>query len=141
MDEKLTRFLNKINFPDIGLFKSSKIIKVSINKLNSSWSVFIENDKTINVEDAMNLINISKKGIDNVSTINIYFKNNNITNEDIISYFKYFLTELIKVSPALSSIINNKITVDNNVISSVVIFSIVIVFVGIILMLRLIIGP
>ena len=124
MDEKLTRFLNKINFPDIGLFKSSKIIKVSINKLNSSWSVFIENDKTINVEDAMNLINISKKGIDNVSTINIYFKNNNIINEDIINYFKYFLNELIKVSPALSSIINNKITVDNNVINIEVISNI-----------------
>jgi len=117
MDDKLIRFFNKIEFSDIESFKNSKVIKVTINKKDETWNVYIENEIPVNVESAINLINISKKGITDVKEINIIFENNNVTEEVIIEYFKYLLNNLIKKSPALSSIMDNKITYNNDVIN------------------------
>ena len=117
MDDKLVRFLNKINFENIEAFKNSKVTKVTINRQDSTWNVYIENDVCIFVEDALNLIEVAERGIDGVNSINVIFDNVNIKEEDIINYFKYLLNDLVSVSPALSSIVNNNIYVDNNIIT------------------------
>ena len=117
MDNKLERFFNKINYTNLDEFKDSKIDKVVINKIKESWTVYIENMKPINIETMLDLISVSKKGIDGVSTINIRFINNNITDDNIIEYFKYLLNEVSKKSPSLSSIINNNIFLNSNIIT------------------------
>ena len=117
MDDKLVRFFNKINFNNIDEFKNSKVTKVTINKSDITWTVYIENENCIDINSAIELINLCKKGIDGVNVINIKFTNVNITNDDIKEYFMYLLNEVIKVSPALSSIVNNEITVSDDVIT------------------------
>jgi len=124
MDNKLIRFFNKIKYENIDAFKNSKVNKVTINTVDETWNVYIENEECINVKDAVELINVASLGIDEVKSINIFYINKNITNEIIIDYFKYLLNELIKSSPALSSIINNEITIDNNIITIEVISNI-----------------
>ena len=117
MDDKLVRFFNKIKFNDIEEFKNSKVVKVTINKNDITWTVYIENEKCINVEAAENLINVSKKGLEDVKSIKIIYENKTITNNDIRNYFKYLLNEVVKDSPALSSILNNEITIVDDVIT------------------------
>ena len=114
MDDKLVRFFNKIGFNEIDAFKDSSVVKVTINKLEETWNVYIENNNYVNIDSVINLINTSKKGIEGVKEINVTFINKSVTNEMIIEYFKYLLNNLIKKSPALSSIINNRIEVENN---------------------------
>ena len=66
-------------------------LTIFINKIKESWTVYIENMKPIDIDTMLDLISVSKKGIDGVSTINIRFINNNITDDNIIEYFKYLL--------------------------------------------------
>ena len=117
MDDKLVRFFNKINFENIDNFKDSKVTKVTINRQDSTWNVYIKNGVCVSVENALELIDVSKKGIDGVESINIIFENTNITNQDIIDCFKYLLNDLVCVSPALSSIVNNNISVNDDIIT------------------------
>jgi len=117
MDDKLIRFFNKIGFNEIDSFKDSKVVKVTINKKENTWNVYIENEFPVNINSAINLITLCKKGIEEVEEINIIFENKNINEENIIEYFKYLLNNLIKKSPALSSILDNNISIKDNIIS------------------------
>ena len=117
MDDKLVRFFNKINYGNIDAFKDSRVVKVTINRQDETWNVYIENNTCIDIHSALELMTISKKGIVGVKEINIVFENKTIKDEDILNCFKYLLNELVKESPALSSIVNNNITIIDNVIT------------------------
>ena len=117
MDNKLERFFNKIGFIYNDDFNNSKITKVVVNKIEESWTVYIYNKNCLNIDSAMDLINTAKKGIDSVSTIKIVYEYEEINDDDIKTYFKYLLNELIKNSPALSSIVNNEIYIDDDIIT------------------------
>ena len=116
MDSKLNRFFNKIEYNN-NAFISSKIDKVIVNKKEETWEIFIENTEYLEPEHLMELINICKKGIDGVNTIKINYINNNLNELDIINYFKYLLNELVKKSPSISSIIDNEITFNDDIIT------------------------
>ena len=117
MDNKLERFFNKIGFIYNDDFNNSKITKVVVNKIEESWTVYIYNKNCLNIDSAMDLINTAKKGIDSVSTIKIVYEYEEINDDDIKTYFRYLLNELIKNSPALSSIVNNEIYIDDDIIT------------------------
>ena len=116
MENKLDRFFNKIGYTNED-FNNSIIEKVIVNKLEESWTIHILNKEYIKPESLIELINTCKKGIEGVTTINIVFSNDNLSDEDIINYFKYLLNELIKKSPSISSIIDNDISIYDNVIT------------------------
>ncbi len=124
MDEKLVRFFNKIGFDNYSEFENSKVKKVIVNQEEEYWKVIIENQTCPKIEDVLRLIEISAKGIDDVKRIDIIFENKEIKEEDIISYFKYLLNEIIKESPSLSSLLNNEITITDDVITIEVISNI-----------------
>ena len=117
MDNKLERFFNKIGFIYNDDFNNSKITKVVVNKMEESWTVYIYNKNCLNIDSAMDLINTAKKGIESVSIIKIVYEYEEINDDDIRTYFKYLLNELIKNSPALSSIVNNEIYIDDDIIT------------------------
>ena len=117
MDNKLERFFNKINYKDIEDYKNSLITKVIVNKEENTWTINIDNNAYIETEKLENLIKACKKGIEGVNEISIIFNNNNVKDTDTLNHFKYFLNEVIKSSPALSSILNNDITIDNDIIT------------------------
>ena len=114
MDDKLIRFFNKVKFDKVDEFNNSKVVKVVVNKLEETWTVYIENNSFINPVTASELISICSKGIDGVSKINIKFINKNINEVDVLEYFKYLLNKLVKNRPSISSIINNKISLSEN---------------------------
>ena len=117
MDNKLERFFNKIGFIYNDDFNNSKITKVVVNKIEESWIIYIYNKNCLNIDSAMDLINTAKKGIDSVSTIKIVYEYEEINDDDIKTYFRYLLNELIKNSPALTSIVNNEIYIDDDIIT------------------------
>lgn len=117
MDDKITRFFNKINFDKALEFEDSKIEKVVVNNANNSWTVYIINNEFIKADILLELISVAKKGIDEVDTINIVYKNDKFSNDNIIDYFRYFLEEQSKKTPSFLSIINNNIELSNNVIT------------------------
>ena len=117
MDDKLIRFFNKINFDDVDNFDGVKVSKVVINKQKESWIVYLQSDKVINPESMIKLINKAKDGIENVNMIDIKISYSNISDEDIIKYFKYFLDQKVIDNVSLQSIINNDFKVENNEIS------------------------
>lgn len=117
MDDKLVRFFNKIGFNELEEFKNSKVTKVTINKLEETWNVYIKSINPININSIINLITVAKNGISEVKEINIILENESVNNESIIEYFKYLLNDLVKVSPALSSIVNNNISVIDKIIT------------------------
>ena len=117
MDDKLMRFFNKINFEEINDFEGVKVSKVVINKQKESWIVYLQSDKVINPESMIKLINKAKGGIENVNMIDIKISYSNISDEDIIKYFKYFLDQKVIDNVSLQSIINNDFKVENNEIS------------------------
>ena len=116
MDNKLERFFNKINYKN-DVFINSRIDKVVVNTSNESWIIYIENTEYIEPTNILELINICKKGIDNISEIKIVFSNNNLLENDILNYFKYVLKELVKKSPSISSVLDNSINIENNSIN------------------------
>ena len=124
MDDALERFFNKIDFNNREAFKNAKVLKVVVNKKKESWTVYINNSRVINQEDVENLINVAKRGIDDVSTIDIVMNYDNITSDDIITCFKKFLNNLTVDNPSLVSLEDTNITVDNNIITIDVISSI-----------------
>ncbi len=117
MDEKVIRFFKKINFEEVDAFNSSKISKVVINKLSNEWTVYIENYNPIDIDTLINLVEHAKKGIEGVNSINIVYDNKFVSDEFIIDSFKYFLNKIIKEKPSYSSLINNNIFINDDVIT------------------------
>ena len=117
MDNALERFFNKIGFVNYDDFIDSKVKKVVINKKKESWTVYITNKNVLNIDTVLSLKSIAKKGIEDVSTIDIIMEYDNVTDEDIINHFKYYLSSLIKNNPSLVSLEDTNISIDGNIIN------------------------
>ncbi|MGN1322591.1 MAG: PolC-type DNA polymerase III [Bacilli bacterium] len=116
MDNTLKRFFDKIEFNGEDNFNGVTVKKVVINKKKESWDVYLSSSKVLDIEPVLNLIECASKGIENVSTIKILFDYENINDEDVIKYFRYYLNLLVEENPSLISLSDTNIVLDGNVL-------------------------
>ena len=116
MDNTLKRFFDKIEFNGEDNFNGVTVKKVVINKKKESWDVYLSSSKVLDIEPVLNLIECASKGIENVSTIKILFAYENINDEDVIKYFRYYLNLLVEENPSLISLSDTNIVLDGNVL-------------------------
>ncbi len=109
----MERFFKKINFTNTKPFENTDVEKVVVQKLDKIWNLHIKNEKPIEVETLESLRKICKNGFDDVSRVNLIIKNDRYSDDDILSYIKYYMNVLSTKSPALKSLKGNNITVKN----------------------------
>ena len=114
MNNAVERFFNKINFPLTEEFNECIVKKVIVNKKKESWTVYLTNPKVIEPSIILNLKEIASKGLDDVSTIDINMEYLDITNDDILLYFKYYLDKIIEDSPSLTGLLDANIELEDN---------------------------
>lgn len=117
MNDTLVRFFNKINYKYSENFIGTIVEKVAVNKQKETWTVYLKSPKVIPVNEMIDLINLTAKGLPDVITINIVMNYENITDEDVISYIKYFLYKKIEDNPSLSSIKDIPLIIENKIIN------------------------
>ena len=84
MDDKLLRFFNKINYNLVDYFEDASLSKCIINRKDNSWKIIISSPEIIPIEPMLNLINLSKDGIDDVPYINIEIEYDSYDDDKIL---------------------------------------------------------
>ncbi len=107
----LDKFFDKINFTNRKPFEKTAVNKVVVHKLDKTWTVYLEDEKPIDVEALSLLRKMSKNGFDDIKSVEIDITFKSISDEDILSYLKYYLELLSSKSPALRSLKGNEITI------------------------------
>ena len=115
MNEELIRFFDKIGFKDynVGEFINAKILKVVVNKHNSSFKVFIRFVDLISLEELEKLDNAGKNGLAGKDLL-IDYSYENISDEKLIRFIIGVLNSLKKEKPSLQSIEDDSIKLNNN---------------------------
>ena len=116
MDSKLERFLNKIGFPIDDQFINMKITKVVVNKNTSEWDIDLLLKKIIDFSLLEKLYKCAIKGIDDVKRINLNFKYENITDDDIKELIGNLFNESIVKDPALNCLSKDDFHIEDNFI-------------------------
>ena len=115
---ELKRFFDSIKFvPQNDVFNTATINKVVINKKTETFLVYIESENVLPKEDVDALIKATANKINGLKEVNVTFIYHNITDDDIFTYFKDYLSNLIKKRPSLISLTDAKIKVENQVIT------------------------
>ncbi len=124
MNNALERFFNKIDFNERENFNTVKVDKVIVNNQKESWTIMLSSPKVVPVKDMLSLISTCEKGLPGVNTIFVKIKYDEITPDDVLSYFNYYLDELIKTNPSLISLSDTSVIIEENTINIDVISSI-----------------
>lgn len=110
MDEVLARFFKSINYEDKdNCFKDSVIEKVYLKEKTEEFEVIIINKKPVDIEAIIELLEYAKAGINQSKKVKIKFKNETVSEGDIVSYLTYFLKHLAKDRPSLVLALENEI--------------------------------
>ena len=124
MNNTLERFFNKIDFNERENFNTVKVDKVIVNNKKETWTIMLSSPKVVPVKDMLSLISTCEKGLPGVNTIFVKIKYDEITPDDVLSYFNYYLDELIKTNPSLISLSDTSVVIEENTINIDVISSI-----------------
>ncbi len=117
MNEVLVRFFNKINFLyEESDFKNVSVDKVVVNKKAKTWDVFLVALKPIDIDVLKKLKEHSKNGVDDIKEINIYVSIKEVSLNDVLNAFNYFVKELAINNPSMSSLLDNEIKISDEVI-------------------------
>ena len=118
MDEKLARFLKKINFDyEEKDFLDVKVSKVVVKKQLKTWDIYLSSVKPLNIKIIDDLKNICKKGLDDVKSINIILEYQNVDETDIIKALDYYIDKMIEKNPSLSTLKDAEIKYEESIIS------------------------
>ena len=110
--DALKRFFDKIGFEYSDDFSNTKVEKVVVNNKKETWDVHLNSKEVLPIDRVLNLIDICDKGLEDISKINITFLYENISNERILEYTRYYINILTKKYPSLISLIDNEIYID-----------------------------
>ena len=110
--DALNRFFKKMEFDGGDNFTGVKVEKCVVNQEKKTWDLYLKCPNLLPLEPILSLIDKAKQGLEDVTKIKIYFAYENQKAEDILSYLKYYINELVKKSPSLISLQDNEITID-----------------------------
>ena len=115
--ETLKRFCKKIDFQLTDEFKNTKVDKVVVNKHKQTWNVYLKSKNVLPALSVLSLKEKCKKGIKDVSLIEITFIYDEVKDEDILSYLKFYVDLLTKKYPSLISLVDNEIIIKDGIIT------------------------
>ncbi len=117
MDDKLLRFFSVINLDKkyYPYFKGSRVKKVVVDKEKKEWTIYLYLIDLINVSVFEQLYECSKS-IDDVKKVHFVFSFEDDKNL-LLDYYKYYFDILVRACPMLESMKDNKIKIENNIIS------------------------
>ena len=104
MNDELKRFLNSIGY--VGNLIDTEITKVILNKKLESFDVYLKSKQVLPIESINGLFSAAKNGINFSNKCNIDLTYENIDEEKLKEYLKYFLEELIIIHPSLINLKN-----------------------------------
>ena len=118
MSDKLVRFFNKIEFRyNESDFIDADVEKVIVNKKTRSWEVFIKKSSPFDIKVINELKSVCSKGIDEVDTIMISLSYDLVDDESVLSALQFYMSELARNNPSLSSFLDNEVKIVDDVIS------------------------
>ena len=114
MNEELQRFLDKIGLKDynMGEYLNTKILKVVVNKRNSSFKVFLCFNDLISFSELEKLEEARKNGLAEKELI-IDYSYENISNEKLLKFITDVLDSLKEDKPSLKSLDNDSIKLED----------------------------
>lgn len=118
MNEELVRFFNSLNFVDKNnFFKDTLVSKVVIKKKSNSFEVFLSSPSHIDPEAVSKLLQKATKGINGKNKVNVNLMITDVNSDLVMTTFKFILAKLIKKRPSLSCLMDNNITIKDQVIT------------------------
>ena len=117
MDKALQRFFNKLQFEETEAFKGVKVAKVVVNKEKATWDVYLKSDEVLSPEPASKLVARCKKGLEDFTKIKLIFLYDQISDEDVLNYFRHYIEILTKKNPSLVSLIDSDINLTDNLLT------------------------
>ena len=117
MDDKLLRFFKKIGFNDIVSFENASFDSCIIHKKTNTWTIKINAPEIIPVSSMMSLKKLCLEGLDDVNSIDIVIKYENLNPELVLEYFNYFFKKIVKEQISLSGIDTDLITITDDTIN------------------------
>ena len=117
MGSKLTNFFNSISYVSDGSFDNAEILKVCVNKREELFTVYIKNNEPINPKAVIELLNCAKNGINGEKKCIIKLVYDNVSDDDVVSTFKYLLNELIIKRPSLVGLADTDVVIENDTIN------------------------
>ncbi len=115
---ELERFFKSINYVDKKkAFQNATIDKVILKKDKEEFIVVIKNLNVLPYEEVSKLFLCSENGINNQNKCQIILTYDEIFEDDIVSYLKEYLNQLIQNHPALAGLVNAQIEFENAKIS------------------------
>ncbi len=115
MNDELKRFLNSIGY--VGNLIDTEITKVILNKKLESFDVYLKSKQVLPIESINGLFSAAKNGINFSNKCNIDLTYENIDEEKLKEYLKYFLEELIIIHPSLINLKNSPINIEEKKIT------------------------
>ncbi len=118
MSEELTRFFEKIGLKDynMGEYLNTKILKVVVNKKNSSFKVFLGFEDLISYEELEKLDAARKNGLAEKELL-IDYSYENVSDEKLFKFVTEVLDRLKAEKPSLKSLENENIQLESKKIT------------------------
>lgn len=118
MTDELKRFFKSIDFkPDEKWFEKANVEKVVYLKSKDIFEVYIENEDVLPPSIAKELLSCASLGINKEKNCMIRFHYKKVTTEDVQTYLKELITELIDKRPSLVNLKDSLITIDDEIIT------------------------
>ena len=116
MDEQLKTLLNRINFSQdkYSSFETAVLEIIKGNKEKDNYTFFIALPESLNVDVYREFTEKLPLAFPTIKKVSARFKVSTINQDDVKSYYHYFMNLYISENPLLEMFENNTITVDNN---------------------------
>lgn len=109
-------FFQSLGINDLKIYQNYKIKEVLLDEKKREFNVTMIVPNDLIPQDVDKLYQVCKRGINGNIKVNLTVESNITDKDKIISIFRYVLNNYISTKPSLSGIIDNNITMDDDII-------------------------
>jgi len=113
MDNKLKRFLDKINFSYENEFDNISIDKVTVNNDKKEWDIVLNCQKILDYDIFKHLIERCEEGIVGVNKINLSCSMINLLNTNLEDTIKSYFNQALIDNPSLRGLTSEELVISN----------------------------
>ncbi len=116
MEQDIKKFLTYLTIDDLTPYENLKIEKVVVITQKNTIEVYLTNKTVLPYENLITLKQKAYQKNDKLKQFSLHFNYQKVTNEDVITYTKKYLDELIKKKPSLSGLKEQELTLNDDLI-------------------------